>query len=127
MRVLVSGDRNWTDRKYIEDVLSAFAAMVPIEVLIEGEAGGVDVMARDWADSHYVQVAPYPAQWRTFGKRAGPIRNQQMLDEGKPDIVIAFHPQIWDSKGTRDMMTRALRAGIPVHLYPGKNRVAILD
>jgi hypothetical protein len=55
---------------------------------------------------------PFPADWGTFGKRAGPIRNKQMLEEGKPDLVIAF----WDgnSPGTKNMIDQAQAKGISV-------------
>jgi hypothetical protein len=61
-------------------------------------------------------VAVFPADWETHGRAAGPIRNQAMLDEGKPYLVIAF----WDgkSKGTLDMISRATRAGVPVKIVP---------
>ena len=48
------------------------------------------------------------------GYRAGPIRNQEMLDKGKPDLVIAFP----GGKGTADMVGRALRTGVFVYRVP---------
>jgi hypothetical protein len=67
------------------------------------------------------QACGYPfrefsADWQKFGKAAGPIRNQQMLDEGKPDLVIAFHEDLENSKGTQDMINRAKVQGVPVRL-----------
>jgi hypothetical protein len=59
-------------------------------------------------------VLHYFANWKLFGLSAGPIRNQQMLDEGKPDFVIAFHDNLYASRGTQDMVTRAMKAGVPV-------------
>ena len=52
----------------------------------------------------------YPAPWKRFGPSAGGIRNQQMLDEGKPDLVVAFP----GGKGTADMVRRAENAGVKV-------------
>jgi ABC-type sugar transport system substrate-binding protein len=37
-----------------------------------------------------------------------------MIDEHHPDIVLAFHSNIKESKGTRDMCYKAKKAGIPV-------------
>lgn len=62
-----------------------------------------------------LDVEVYPAQWNEHGRRAGPIRNQQMLTEGRPDIVVYFHLDIDASKGTRDMVTRSRKAGLPVY------------
>lgn len=56
----------------------------------------------------------FPADWKRYGKAAGPIRNQQMIDEGKPDLVLAFHENINESRGTKDMVARARGIGIKV-------------
>lgn len=79
-------------------------------VIINGSAKGVDSASSDWAIVNYAQLEEYPADWKTYGKGAGPIRNQQMLDEGKPDLVVAFPGE----SGTADMVRRAKKAGIPV-------------
>jgi len=50
-------------------------------------------------------------EWDKIGKKAGPLRNQRMLDEGKPDLVVAFS----GSGGTKDMVRRAVKAGVSVH------------
>lgn len=52
----------------------------------------------------------YPANWSKYKKKAGPIRNQQMLDEGKPDLVVAFS----GGTGTADMVHRAKVANVKV-------------
>lgn len=59
-----------------------------------------------------LKVIPVPAKWKQYGKAAGTIRNQQMLDE-HPDIevVYAFHDDLPKSKGTKDMCQRADKAG----------------
>ena len=54
--------------------------------------------------------AVYRADWEGLGRKAGPIRNQQMLDEGKPDLVVAFP----GGRGTANMMRIAREAGIEV-------------
>lgn len=61
----------------------------------------------------------YPANWQRYGRAAGPVRNQQMLDEGKPDLILAFHQDIVNSKGTADMIRRANRAGVPTRILTG--------
>jgi hypothetical protein len=64
-----------------------------------------------------IPVLSFPADWARFGRAAGPIRNQRMLDEGKPTLVLAFHNNIVESKGTKDMVKRARKAGIRVRLF----------
>lgn len=96
--------------------------------IIEGVARGADGCAHWWAESsplhshnethgydtpiEFVHL-PYPANWNLHHKAAGPIRNQQMLDEGKPNLVVAFHNDINNSKGTQHMVKIAKKAGIP--------------
>jgi hypothetical protein len=110
-RVLICGDRNWRD---FEAVRRFVASLAPSAVVIEGEARGADTMARIAAEQHGLTVLRFPAQWDTHGRAAGPIRNQQMLTEGAPTLVAYFHDNIEESKGTRDMVTRARKAGIRV-------------
>lgn len=112
MKVLVCGSRNWEDRQRIKDILDIYHERFLFTALIEGEALGVDGMARDWAIDRHIPTFRFPAHWGLFGKSAGPIRNQQMLDVGQPDFVIAFHENIETSKGTADMVRRAKKAGI---------------
>lgn len=67
-------------------------------------------MARCYAADHGISAEGFPADWRKYGKSAGPLRNQQMIDEGKPDLVVAFP----GGTGTADMVRRAKAAGIRV-------------
>lgn len=78
--------------------------------LILGRAKGVDEFAEDWAVVHWVNYSVYPADWDKYGKGAGAIRNKQMLDEGKPDIVIAFP----GGPGTANMVKQARAAKVAV-------------
>lgn len=117
MRILVCGDRNWTDGELIESVLREIHAKTPIGCVIEGECRGADLLAREAALRLGIPVAPFPANWRLLGPRAGPIRNQRMLNEGKPNRVCAFHDHIMLSVGTADMIERALVALGEVTLY----------
>ena len=52
----------------------------------------------------------YMADWKRLGRKAGPIRNQRMLVEGKPDLVVAFP----GGKGTAGMVTLARNASVEV-------------
>lgn len=109
-RVLVCGGRDYDDAQSLATVLDAAHYANPIERLIHGAARGADTLAADWALSHDVLCNAYPADWERDGKAAGPIRNQKMLDEGKPHMVLAFP----GGKGTADMIRRAEAAKVPV-------------
>lgn len=71
---------------------------------------GADRLARVWAQQMGIPCRGFPADWDTHGKAAGPIRNSQMLSEGKPHLVIPFA----GGDGTADMVKKARKAGVPV-------------
>lgn len=125
MRVLVCGGRNFSDwdffNKTLHEILPASDEtwLTPNDiVIISGCASGAGSMAIDWAADNWVPVDDYEADWKTHGKAAGPIRNQRMIDEGKPDLVIAFE----GGRGTKDMVDRAKKAGIKV-IQPTKPKL----
>lgn len=82
-------------------------------IIISGAAKGADTQAAAWARVHNVTLEEYPADWKQYGRSAGPIRNKQMLVEGKPDMVLAFSNDFEGSKGTKNLVEQAKKAGIP--------------
>lgn len=110
MRVLVCGGRDFFDAERVCSVLDYYHSQRPFSVVIHGNAPGADRSAGDWATLRYVPVQAFPAEWDLHGRAAGPIRNKQMLDEGKPEIVVAFPGRA----GTRDMKTQARARNVPV-------------
>lgn len=108
MRVIVCGGRDYTDLARVFDVLGA--KRPHITALAHGGAAGADLCAGAWATAADVPCHVYRADWRQHGKGAGPIRNQLMLDDFKPDAVIAFP----GGRGTADMVRRAKSAGVRV-------------
>lgn len=118
MRLLVCGDRNWSDRAYLYRILDEAHSIKRIVCLIEGEAPGADRMAKAWASARGVPVEPYPAEWAQRGPCAGPHRNRMMIIKGNPDLVFAFHEDIKYSVGTKDMLYCANTVNIPWELFP---------
>lgn len=124
MRVLVCGGRDFADEIYSYHTLRAMDEHREITLIIHGDCGrtdlktgatiGADRLGAKWAlDEGCPPVKVFPADWKKHGKAAGPIRNQQMLNEGKPDLVLAFA----GGKGTDDMCRRAREAGIEVRRF----------
>ena len=109
-RVLICGSRDF-DR--IDDIKHVINNLNDDDVVIQGCARGADSIAEFLAMKRGLKVIGFPAQWTKYGRRAGPIRNQQMLDEGKPDKVYAFYSDKSKSKGTKNMVKLARKAGIP--------------
>lgn len=116
MRLLICGDRNWRGGDVIREIIKQYNPLV----IIEGEARGADTLARLAGETLGITVLRFPADWEKYGRAAGPIRNSQMLKEGNPDVVIGFHYKIDESKGTRDMLTRAKKAGKPTFIFDGE-------
>lgn len=114
IRVLVCGGRDFgrleTERLHMHKVLDDLDHEYRFVRLIHGDAHGADRMAAKWADLRGIETNDYPADWQSYGKRAGYMRNQKMLDRGKPDLVIAFR----GGKGTAMMIDLARKAGVKV-------------
>lgn len=108
MIILICGSRDWSDKSLI---LSTIVSLRPTKI-IHGACRGADIIAGEVAKELGISVQEFPADWNRYGRSAGPRRNQQMLDEGKPDMVIAFHDNIESSKGTKDMISRTKNSGI---------------
>lgn len=97
-------------------MVKARLAKLPADtIIVHGVARGADTIAGEVAKKLGMSVEEYPADWKKFGRSAGPIRNRVMLDT-KPDLVIAFHNNIEESKGTKDCVTEARRRGIPTEV-----------
>lgn len=105
MKMLVCGGRDYCDYKKMTSIMLEYFIFEPEEnILIAGGANGADSLAVAIANKHSIKKIIHKPDWDKYGKGAGFIRNQAMIDE-KPNIVIAF----WDgkSKGTADTINRA--------------------
>lgn len=119
MRILVCGGRDFSNRDLVFKTLYEIAPKFPPDeygntlpdcTIIHGGAKGADQLADEWAVVNWTKLEVFKADWKKHGKAAGAIRNRQMLEEGKPDIVVAFP----GGKGTANMVKIAKQAGIKV-------------
>lgn len=114
MKVLICGGRNYTNTNQFNRFMHNFVVENgPITCIVQGGARGADAMARFYANQRILTIflQTYPADWETYGRPAGPLRNQEMLEKN-PDIayVIAFP----GGKGTANMMEQARERGFKV-------------
>lgn len=125
MRVLVTGGRtfglvlfgeNPNDPKVRERVARerqmAYAELsrIPaIATLVHGDANGADKLCAELWEGWGNVVEPHPANWKQYGKAAGAMRNQEMIDSGV-DLVLALP----GGTGTADCVARAKKAGVKV-------------
>ena len=110
MRIIVCGGRDFSDRDFLNRTLDQCAKSYVIDAIIEGNSRGADRMAGFWARKHGIDNLKYPPDWDRYGPAAGPMRNQEMIDDGRADALIAFP----GGKGTADMIARAKKAGLAV-------------
>lgn len=90
MRVLVCGGRHYFDHNTVVRTLDAIHVETPITAILHGGATGADALAGKWAALRNVSTVVFKADWQAHGRKAGPWRNMQMIQEGQPDLVVAF-------------------------------------
>lgn len=120
--VLVCGDRNWTDYETILKYLKGLQVRFKTNsiTIVEGACRRRGQRSADYLAGlagKYLgyEVIPVKADW-TIGDKAGPIRNQLMLDTYNPCLVAAFHNDIEHSRGTKNMLDIARRQGFETEL-----------
>ena len=106
MKIAIVGSRTWKDEYAIADYIELLADDPGVDVIVSGGAVGVDSFAETWAKYYELKTEIYLPEWDKYGKQAGIIRNQLIVDNSEK--VVAF----WDgkSKGTLNTIERALKA-----------------
>lgn len=114
-RLLITGSRDWDDRDLINKaLLGAWLDLDRDAILISGACPtGADAIAEEVWSHQRLPIERHPADW-SQGKKAGPLRNQEMVDLGA-DLLLAFIRN--DSKGATHTLGAAKKAGIPVREY----------
>lgn len=110
MRLLVIGGRHLDDVGLIRKALSLVHVRKPVDVLIHGGHAFLGVAAEEWARERDIHILRYPANWRLLGKRAEGVRNDFMLSDSRPDMVLALP----GGQDTRVLVLRAISMGLPV-------------
>lgn len=117
MRVIIAGSRTLDGIDYVEEAVHASGFKV--DELLVGDARGIDMSAWDWGvnNDKVKRVTGYNAAWKTKGRKAGPIRNAEMV--ANADALIA----IWDgkSRGTADIIRKAKAKGLKVYVHEVRN------
>lgn len=105
-RIVVCGSRDFNDyeiaKEFIKECLNNEKIVGKI-IILSGGARGADTIGERYALENGFETERYPAEWKSYGKKAGPIRNKKMAEAC--DIVICF----WDgqSRGTKSMISCA--------------------
>jgi hypothetical protein len=111
MRVAIVGSRDYPSLQDVRLYVGKLAAHSWHDglVIVSGGAEGVDQTAAETAEALGLETRVHgvtSAEWRAYGRRAGPLRNQKVVDDA--DLVVAFWTGV--SPGTRDVIGKALKA-----------------
>jgi len=117
--LLICGSREWTNKTIIAAPLANLMYLGIRPTVIHGNCRGADKIADKVAKKLGLPVFACDAQWETYGRAAGPVRNRWMADM-EPDLVWAFHKNLMRSTGTRNMIYCAKSRDIPFKVWTGK-------
>ena len=110
MRIAIIGSRNFDNYKLVIETLKPYKSK--ISLIVSGAAKGADSLGEKWAIDNKIQTLIFPADWEKHGKRAGFIRNEDIIKNC--DGVIAFWNGI--SKGTAHSLSLAEKYNKPVKI-----------
>ena len=88
MKVIIAGGRDFNNYDLLSQTMDELNIIV--SEVVCGDAAGADTLGAAWASANGIAVKHYPADWGTYGRSAGIIRNRQMAEYA--DFLIAF----WD-------------------------------
>lgn len=111
MIVIIAGSRACPSLNIVLDAIHA--SNFTITHVISGGAHGVDRFAEQYAARTGIPITVESANWKHYGNRAGPIRNEKMASMAQALIAV------WngESPGTRDMIERATQKGLKVYVH----------
>lgn len=112
-RVIIAGGRDFNDYALLERKMDKLLCNIRDDIeIICGKARGADTLGEQYGKQRGYRIKYFPADWQTFGKSAGYIRNQQMAENA--DALVAF----WDgkSRGTKNMIDIALKFELSVRV-----------
>ena len=114
-RVVIAGSRNFNDYELFSSVVDKCLSRIRHEydiIILSGHCSGADMMAERYAQENGFELEVFPADW-SLGRKAGPLRNKQMVDIA--DYAIAFPS---GGRGTQSLINFAKQKGIPTKIYP---------
>lgn len=112
MRTIIAGSRSATEAQ-VREAFYKCPWTGFISAIVSGAAPGADTVGEHLAAERDLPVLQFPADWKQFGKRAGPIRNRKMAESAEALLAV------WDgkSRGTVNMISTARKLGLRVFVY----------
>ena len=122
-KILVCGGRHFESYGLLKVVLGKLIENFYIDIsmseIVSGHCQGADMLGEKYAEEYGISVKRFPADWEKYKRKAGPIRNKQMIDyisEFENKLVVAFTTA--DTVGTRNTIKLAQKNNIPVVEIP---------
>lgn len=122
-RIIIAGTRTLSDYDLLRKVMSqafGFLSMQEIQEMkiVSGGCRGADKVGETFAHNNGLICVRFPANWNLYGKKAGPLRNEEMAKYASEacGILMAF----WDgkSRGTKNMIDTAKKYSLEIHIVP---------
>ena len=113
-RVVIAGSRYFNDYDLFSDTVDKYLSVIRYKyeiIIMSGHCSGTDIMAERYAYENGYELEVFSANW-SLGKKAGPLRNKEMID--KADMAIAFFS---GGRGTKSLIDFAKKKGIPLRVY----------
>jgi len=111
MKLIITGGRNYEFTEEDRQALDELHTQQAVTEVVSGGCSGGAKCGELWAREHGIPVRVFPAEWKTHGKAAGPLRNRQMAEHAD---AVALFP---GGRGTISMHAEAVRANLTVYDY----------
>lgn len=120
MKLIIAGGRDIEEFSFLKSALlesGYWEAYGKTLEIVCGMAKGVDEMGRKFAKRNELILHPFPADWETYGKKAGPMRNTEMGKFAKENDGALL--ALWDgkSKGTKHMINWAVKNDLNHYVF----------
>lgn len=109
MKTIIAGTRTIEDYELVKKRINESG--FNITIVVSGVCRGIDKLGQRWAEENNIPIKKFPADWKQFSKRAGPIRNKAMAEYADALILI------WDgfSRGSKNMLEHAKKNDLQVY------------
>lgn len=107
IKLIIAGGRDFNDYPLLQIETQRFLVECNFNptqlIIVSGNAKGADTLGEIFAEKYHFPITSFPANWNEFGKRAGPIRNEEMAKFATHAIIF------WDSvsSGSKNMIENA--------------------
>lgn len=116
MKLIIAGSRHLRNPEAIEYAVRSMGIRPwDIEEIVSGHCWGTDLLGELWARKRGIPIKVFPADWLTHGRKAGPLRNEKMARYA--NALLAIKIVGVESRGTDDMIRRAEKHKLHVHIF----------